>query len=81
MFNSQKKSGTLWFGRDAFGRRSLLVHWPTMGDARFVLSSVSPALTIGKISGIYNIYKINLWIYIMCMEANFLKQEDILIMY
>ncbi|XP_009406662.2 uncharacterized protein LOC103989519 isoform X1 [Musa acuminata AAA Group] len=46
----QKKSGTLWFGRDAFGRRSLLVHWPTMGDARFVLSSVSPALTIGKIS-------------------------------
>ncbi|XP_065045097.1 uncharacterized protein LOC135677100 isoform X2 [Musa acuminata AAA Group] len=47
----QKKSGTLWFGRDAFGRRSLLVHWPTMGDARFVLSSVSPALTIGKISG------------------------------
>ncbi|THU51486.1 hypothetical protein C4D60_Mb06t31540 [Musa balbisiana] len=44
----QRKSGTLWFGRDAFGRRSLLVHWPTMGDARFVLSSVSPALTIGK---------------------------------
>ncbi|CAL9122930.1 unnamed protein product [Musa textilis] len=44
----QQKSGTLWFGRDAFGRRSLLVHWPTMGDARFVLSSVSPALTIGK---------------------------------
>lgn len=52
-----------------------------MGDARFVLSSVSPALTIGKNSGIYNIFKINLWIYIMCMEANFLKQEDILLMY
>ncbi|THG23032.1 hypothetical protein TEA_027031 [Camellia sinensis var. sinensis] len=22
-------SRTIWFGRDAFGRRSLLVHWPT----------------------------------------------------
>ncbi|MED6118567.1 hypothetical protein PIB30_004172 [Stylosanthes scabra] len=33
---------TLWFGRDAFGRRSLLVHWPTQDDSTFLLSSVSP---------------------------------------
>ncbi|KAL6623542.1 hypothetical protein ACP70R_033421 [Stipagrostis hirtigluma subsp. patula] len=38
----QMDSNTLWFGRDAFGRRSLLVHWPTPADSRFILSSVSP---------------------------------------
>ncbi|KZV50222.1 asparagine synthetase domain-containing protein 1 [Dorcoceras hygrometricum] len=37
----QDTSKTLWFGRDAFGRRSLLVHWPTAHDARLLLSSVS----------------------------------------
>ncbi|CAD6269719.1 unnamed protein product [Miscanthus lutarioriparius] len=38
----QMKTNTIWFGRDAFGRRSLLVHWPTADDSRFILSSVSP---------------------------------------
>ncbi|KAL3511036.1 hypothetical protein ACH5RR_030437 [Cinchona calisaya] len=38
----QNSSKTLWFGRDAFGRRSLLVHWPTPEDSRFLLTSVSP---------------------------------------
>ncbi|MED6157287.1 hypothetical protein PIB30_021937 [Stylosanthes scabra] len=38
----QDSSRTLWFGRDAFGRRSLLVHWPTQDDSTFLLSSVSP---------------------------------------
>ncbi|XP_028754081.1 asparagine synthetase domain-containing protein 1-like [Neltuma alba] len=38
----QDSSRTLWFGRDAFGRRSLLVHWPTEDDPTFMLSSVSP---------------------------------------
>ncbi|KAI5387300.1 uncharacterized protein LOC127107705 isoform X2 [Lathyrus oleraceus] len=38
----QDSSRTLWFGRDAFGRRSLLVHWPTEEDSAFLLSSVSP---------------------------------------
>ncbi|KAM2764894.1 hypothetical protein COP1_021023 [Malus domestica] len=38
----QESSKTLWFARDAFGRRSLLVHWPTLEDSRFLLSSVSP---------------------------------------
>ncbi|GMN42017.1 hypothetical protein TIFTF001_011230 [Ficus carica] len=37
----QESSRTLWFGRDAFGRRSLLVHWPTLKDSQFLLSSVS----------------------------------------
>ncbi|WVZ90897.1 hypothetical protein U9M48_037151 [Paspalum notatum var. saurae] len=40
--NFQMNSNTIWFGRDAFGRRSLLVHWPTADDSRFILSSVSP---------------------------------------
>ncbi|XP_047323827.1 asparagine synthetase domain-containing protein 1 isoform X2 [Impatiens glandulifera] len=39
----QAGSRILWFGRDAFGRRSLLVKWPTSQDMRFILSSVSPA--------------------------------------
>ncbi|XP_062203448.1 uncharacterized protein LOC133905704 [Phragmites australis] len=43
----QMDSNTLWFGRDAFGRRSLLVHWPTPDDSRFILSSVSPP-SLGK---------------------------------
>uniref|UniRef100_A0A0D9Y0Q8 Asparagine synthetase domain-containing protein n=1 Tax=Leersia perrieri TaxID=77586 RepID=A0A0D9Y0Q8_9ORYZ len=38
----EEGSKTMWFGRDAFGRRSLLVHWPTHDDSRFILSSVSP---------------------------------------
>ncbi|EEF50737.1 asparagine synthetase, putative [Ricinus communis] len=38
----QDSSKTLWFGRDALGRRSLLVHWPTVKVPRFLLSSVSP---------------------------------------
>ncbi|CAN1838791.1 Asparagine synthetase domain-containing protein 1 [Linum perenne] len=38
----QESSRTLWFGRDAFGRRSLLVHWPDEMDSRLLLSSVSP---------------------------------------
>ncbi|KAL8161459.1 hypothetical protein V2J09_012948 [Rumex salicifolius] len=38
----QDSTRTLWFGRDALGRRSLLVHWPTSEDTRFLLSSVSP---------------------------------------
>ncbi|KAG7032257.1 Asparagine synthetase domain-containing protein 1 [Cucurbita argyrosperma subsp. argyrosperma] len=42
---------TLWFGRDAFGRRSLLVHWPTVEDSRFLLSSVSPASSMFHDSG------------------------------
>ncbi|GER31860.1 asparagine synthetase domain-containing protein [Striga asiatica] len=42
----QDSTKTLWFGRDAFGRRSLLVHWPTHRDARLLLSSVSPLSTI-----------------------------------
>ncbi|KAL2905397.1 Asparagine synthetase domain-containing protein 1 [Bienertia sinuspersici] len=41
----QDASKTLWFGRDAFGRRSLLVHWPTLEDSRLVLSSVRPTST------------------------------------
>ncbi|XP_048501854.1 uncharacterized protein LOC104895781 isoform X2 [Beta vulgaris subsp. vulgaris] len=38
----QDASRTLWFGRDAMGRRSLLVHWPTSEDSRLILSSISP---------------------------------------
>lgn len=41
-------SKTLWFGRDAFGRRSLLVHWPTLDDSRLLLSSVTPPSSANK---------------------------------
>ncbi|KAF8378576.1 hypothetical protein HHK36_029921 [Tetracentron sinense] len=42
----QDSSKTMWFGRDAFGRRSLLVHWPTLEDSRLLLSSVSPPSSV-----------------------------------
>ncbi|KAL9262580.1 Asparagine synthetase domain-containing protein [Drosera capensis] len=38
----QDASKTLWFARDAFGRRSLLVHWPSPEDSRLLFTSVSP---------------------------------------
>ncbi|KAL7170644.1 hypothetical protein ACSBR2_035512 [Camellia fascicularis] len=40
-------SRTIWFGRDAFGKRSLLVHWPT---SKLLLTSVSPPHSIDKSS-------------------------------
>ncbi|KAF6171427.1 hypothetical protein GIB67_009568 [Kingdonia uniflora] len=46
----QDSSKTLWFGRDAFGRRSLLVHWPTLDDCQLLLSSVSPPSSVEKYS-------------------------------
>ncbi|XP_073005455.1 uncharacterized protein [Typha latifolia] len=47
----QEKTKTIWFGRDALGRRSLLVHWPTSDDSQFVLSSVSPTSLVRKDCG------------------------------
>ncbi|KAJ3674298.1 hypothetical protein LUZ60_004914 [Juncus effusus] len=38
----EKRTKTVYFGRDAFGRRSFLVHWPNSHDPNFILSSVSP---------------------------------------
>ncbi|KAL0889558.1 hypothetical protein Bca101_013541 [Brassica carinata] len=48
----QESSRTLWFGKDAFGRRSLLVHWPTVEDPLFLLSSASPASSVANGSGL-----------------------------
>lgn len=45
-----ESSKTIWFGKDAFGRRSLLVHWPNSRDSRLLLSSVSPVSSICKSS-------------------------------
>ncbi|KAF5939819.1 hypothetical protein HYC85_020986 [Camellia sinensis] len=45
----QASSRAIWFGRDAFGRRSLLVHWPTF---TLLLTSVSPPHSIDKSSGV-----------------------------
>ncbi|KAI3818208.1 hypothetical protein L1987_12011 [Smallanthus sonchifolius] len=42
----QESSKTIWFGRDALGRRSLLIHWPNIKDSRLMLSSVSPPYAI-----------------------------------
>ncbi|KAJ8548026.1 hypothetical protein K7X08_021262 [Anisodus acutangulus] len=46
----QSSSKILWFGRDAFRRRSLLVRWPTKDDPRFLLSSVSPLASVNQSS-------------------------------
>ena len=33
---------TLWFGRDAVGRRSLLIHRPSPADGRLLFASAAP---------------------------------------
>ncbi|XP_042500737.1 asparagine synthetase domain-containing protein 1 isoform X2 [Macadamia integrifolia] len=68
----QDSSKTLWFGRDAFGRRSLLVHWPTLDDFRLLLSSVSPLSFIKNDTDC----GLNFWeelpcgIYSICFDAS-----------
>ncbi|XP_010258029.1 PREDICTED: asparagine synthetase domain-containing protein 1 isoform X2 [Nelumbo nucifera] len=82
----QDSSKTMWFGRDAFGRRSLLVHWPTADDSRFLLSSVSPPLSYKKnldleLEG--NMSDLSFWeelpcgIYSICLDAS--KANDCLV--
>ncbi|BBN18901.1 hypothetical protein MPTK1_8g06440 [Marchantia polymorpha subsp. ruderalis] len=44
-FVTQAVSRTLWFGRDAIGRRSLLIHKPSSEDPRLLLTSVAPERT------------------------------------
>lgn len=64
-----ESSRTLWFGRDAFGRRSLLVHWPTLEDNRFLLSSVSPVSSTEQSSGFEDengINNLNFWEELPC---------------
>ncbi|XP_016451119.1 uncharacterized protein LOC107775846 [Nicotiana tabacum] len=65
----QSSSKTLWFGRDALGRRSLLVHWPTKEDPRFLLSSVSPLASVNESSEFADgcgIAKIDFWEELPC---------------
>ncbi|XP_010320854.2 uncharacterized protein [Solanum lycopersicum] len=62
----QSSSRILWFGRDAFGRRSLLVHWPTKEDPRFLLSSVSPHASVNESSDGEGISKTDFWEELPC---------------
>ncbi|XP_016435480.1 uncharacterized protein LOC107761729 isoform X3 [Nicotiana tabacum] len=65
----QCSSKTLWFGRDAFGRRSLLVHWPTKEDPQFLLSSVSTLASVNEKSEFADgggITKIDFWEELPC---------------
>ncbi|XP_016548356.1 uncharacterized protein LOC107848170 isoform X1 [Capsicum annuum] len=49
------------FGRDAFGRRSFLVHWPTKEDPQFLLSFVSPLASVNESSDGGQIAKTGFW--------------------
>ena len=40
LFSRQESTQSLWFGRDIFGRRSLLWHTPSKDDNLFALCSV-----------------------------------------
>ncbi|XP_052206075.1 uncharacterized protein LOC127810572 isoform X2 [Diospyros lotus] len=65
----QASSRTVWFGRDAFGRRSLLVHWPTSMDSRLLLSSVAPPHSINKSSDLgeeFGMSELNFWEELPC---------------
>lgn len=57
---------TLWFGRDAVGRRCLLVHWPDAADGRLLLASVSApgaAPEYWQASSNFEYSRINFWIF------------------
>ncbi|KAA8529326.1 hypothetical protein F0562_033875 [Nyssa sinensis] len=65
----QDSSRTVWFGRDAFGRRSLLVHWPSREDSRLLLSSVSPPSFINTTSDVGDesgMSELNFWEELSC---------------
>lgn len=62
----QACSKTLWFGRDALGRRSLLIHWPSVDDSRLLLSSVSPSCCKYKSSEEGEGSEINFWEELPC---------------
>ena len=40
LFLAQNSTNSLWFGRDVFGRRSLVWHLPSTPEDSFCLSSV-----------------------------------------
>lgn len=75
----------MWFARDAFGRRSLLVHWPSPEDSLLVFTSVSPPCSSinetedGSINlsyweelacGVYSLTMGGIHIAEECIEAN-----------
>ncbi|CAK9224092.1 unnamed protein product [Sphagnum troendelagicum] len=49
----QVASQVLWFGRDAIGRRSLLLHRPSLFDPRFLLTSVAPTKNFLTAKGVH----------------------------
>lgn len=49
----QVASQVLWFGRDAIGRRSLLLHRPSLFDSRFLLTSVAPTKKFLTAKGVH----------------------------
>ncbi|CAN1838789.1 Asparagine synthetase domain-containing protein 1 [Linum perenne] len=75
----QESSRTLWFGRDAFGRRSLLVHWPDEMDSRLLLSSVSPMSSAGADVEVKDGTLPNFWEELSCglysVSLNYSKQD------
>ncbi|KAK3039830.1 hypothetical protein RJ639_027143, partial [Escallonia herrerae] len=65
----QHNTKTMWFGRDGFGRRSLLVHWPTSEDSRLLLTSVSPPSSLHESSDLVDesgMGKLNFWEELSC---------------
>ncbi|XP_058081896.1 asparagine synthetase domain-containing protein C4F6.11c isoform X2 [Magnolia sinica] len=83
----QARSKIIWFGRDAFGRRSLLVHWPTLDDPQFLLSSVSPPSSVenSDFEVADEIGALDYWeelpcgIYSICFDASIANSHRILV--
>ncbi|KAH9565076.1 hypothetical protein CY35_04G058600 [Sphagnum magellanicum] len=51
--DAEVASQVLWFGRDAVGRRSLLLHRPSLSDPRFLLTSVAPTKNFLTVKGVH----------------------------
>ncbi|KAJ4804501.1 Asparagine synthetase domain-containing protein 1 [Rhynchospora pubera] len=77
----QIRSRTVWYGRDAFGRRSLLVREPTSEDKRFIISSVAPPSSKNSFDGTsiaYTWQEIPCGIYSICLKEGTSTKEAVM---
>ncbi|KAG0589479.1 hypothetical protein KC19_1G023200 [Ceratodon purpureus] len=62
----QAKHQLLWFGRDVLGRRSLLLHRPSLSDPRFLLASVASANSTVSKENNQDVHSFQYWEELQC---------------
>ncbi|XP_024393279.1 uncharacterized protein [Physcomitrium patens] len=73
----QAKHQLLWFGRDVLGRRSLLLHRPSLSDPRLLLASVAPAGSTALTGRNEDVHAFQYWEELQCgIHSLTLKSEN-----